>query len=144
MPKQQTDGSRKRVEIRFYLGFAGVFIAGGLLGVALVSAPKLLVETKFIVALAVGLVPVLLLNSDYRYRYLAFVLATAGFSGLLGVARDNFGCVSRLVLGQSYFCPIDVTPTRIAFVSLWYLLLLGTGLSLVLKVTKRNQEKRQS
>jgi hypothetical protein len=144
MPKQQTDASRKRVEIRFYLGFAGVFIAGALLGVALVSAPKLLFETKFIVALAVGLVPVLLLNTDYRLRYFAFVLSTAGFSGLLGVARDNFGCVSRLVHGQSYFCPIDVTPTHIAFVSLWYLLLLGTGLSLVLKVTKRDQGKRQS
>jgi hypothetical protein len=138
MPKQQTDASRKTTgDLRFYLSLTVLLVAGAFLCSALVRVPRLSIDAKTLVLFAVGAIPVPILKTDYRFRYLALTLVLSGIAGLALFIRQNFGCLTDNLLGGNYQCAAYFNAGQESFAGIFYLSLLVIGLLLGRFVSKR-------
>ena len=62
------------------------------LTLGLLSIPLLIVNERTLLPAALGLVPFLFLNADYRRRYICVVTITAGFGGLVFLPVNYLDC----------------------------------------------------
>jgi len=130
---------RMPVTLRIYLSVSALLIAAIFLIRSLINGPIFIIDIKTAISFSIGVLPIAILNTGNRYRYLCLVFTMAGIAGLLIFAKDNFGCFQRIVASGTQSCPFQSILTQAAFSNICYIVYLALGLILLRQVSGPKQ-----
>ena len=128
---------RLQVELLFALRIAGLGIAFVAFGRALIWIPFLVLNGKTLLCLFLGVLPIPILSSKDRIKYLSAVFTIAGSVGLVQILVHNISCfVPAGECSASHLAVLQVAGA----ISCYILFLVG-GLRWLRRVTTVSHEK---